>query len=211
VRTGVFPGHPRASGAKGCVLSNLVPSGTGKPGDSMRLSGNSRTVKVLRRLGLVRRLGRSACTVRRSSPAKHTLVGNCSLGRPRPACPRAWPGHRQLVDKGSQGGRRRGSCRGCRQQRQTYWVLRPWPIVFDPRTCPRAHPAWPMSYRLVTGNGSGGRSPRSGARRSPAAACWPASHRPPAPARSPRCKRQIRAGRPPRPHLATRGSDDQRR
>jgi hypothetical protein len=27
VRTGVFPGHRRASGAKGCVLSNLVPSG----------------------------------------------------------------------------------------------------------------------------------------------------------------------------------------
>ena len=27
MRTGIFPGRPRAPGAKGCVLSDLVPSG----------------------------------------------------------------------------------------------------------------------------------------------------------------------------------------
>jgi hypothetical protein len=32
VRTGVSPDHWRASGAKGCVLSDLVPSGAGEPG-----------------------------------------------------------------------------------------------------------------------------------------------------------------------------------
>ena len=32
VRTAVFPGRWRASGAKGCVLSDLVPSGAGRPG-----------------------------------------------------------------------------------------------------------------------------------------------------------------------------------
>ena len=34
VRTSVFPGHHRASGAKGCVLSGLVPSGASEADDS---------------------------------------------------------------------------------------------------------------------------------------------------------------------------------
>jgi hypothetical protein len=63
-----FPGRWRASGAKGCVLSDLVPSGPGKPGDLRALSGDSRTVKVLRRLGLT-----SSC---RADPTQHRCSGS---------------------------------------------------------------------------------------------------------------------------------------
>jgi hypothetical protein len=102
-------------------------------------------------------------------------------------------------------------CRGRRQQCQTYWVLPPRPIVFAVRTCAPAHPACPMSYRPVSDNESGERSPRSGARRSPAAACWPASRRQPGPARSPRCNRPTRGDAAERPPLARRGSDGRTR
>jgi hypothetical protein len=164
------------------------------------------------RPGLVRWLGRSADTVRRSSPAKHTLVGNCSLGRAAAsmssgvAVPIA-----SLSTKAAKVAGCSRVCRGRRQQRQTYWVLPPRPIVFAVRACARAHPACPMSYRLVSDNGSGERSPRSGARRSPAAACWPASRRRPGPARSPRCNRQTRGDAAERPPLARRGSDGRTR
>jgi hypothetical protein len=47
VRTGVFPGHRRASGAKLCVLSDLVPSGAGKPCHQWRTQhGWSETIAV---------------------------------------------------------------------------------------------------------------------------------------------------------------------
>jgi hypothetical protein len=148
-------------------------------------------------------VGRRRRNTRWSGTAVSAGRGQHVLGRSR--------AHRQLVDKAAKVAGDAGVCRRRRQQRQTYWVLPPRPIVFAVRTCARAHPAWPMSYLLVTGNGSGVRSPRSGARRSPAAACWPASHRPPGPARSPRCNRQTRGDAAARPPLARRGSDGRTR
>src|SRR5215218_3676730 len=76
VRTGVSPGRARASGAKGCILSDLVPSGTGKPGDSPRLVRDSRTVKVLRRLGLT-----SSCRADPSTAAQ-ARSERVAAGRP---------------------------------------------------------------------------------------------------------------------------------
>ena len=58
----------------------------------------------------------------------------------------------------------------------------------------------------LSGDGSGGRWPETGARRSPTAACWPASRRRPAPGRSPRCSRPTRGAPAARPPWAGSGS-----
>jgi hypothetical protein len=77
-----------------------------------------------------------------------------------------------------------------------------------PVRTPAPHPhAWAS---LISGSGSGGRSPGSGARRSPTAACWRASRRRSAPGRPPRCSRQP-GGDPAAPHpLDGRGSGGRR-
>jgi hypothetical protein len=83
-----------------------------------------------------------------------------------------------------------------------------WPADTNPTA--RARSA-PRSSRRVSGAGSGARWPGSGARRFPAAACWPASHRPPGPVRSPRCKSQTHGDPAARPHPAGSGSGDRTR
>jgi hypothetical protein len=60
--------------------------------------------------------------------------------------------------------------------------------------------------RPVCRSGSGERWPGNGVRRSPATACWPASHRQPAPGRSPRCSTPIRGDRAARRRPVRRGS-----
>ena len=65
MRTGVFPGHWGPSGAKLCVLSDLVPSGASKPDYATRPVRDSRIVKEVRRLGL---------TDLPSDPPQHPLL-----------------------------------------------------------------------------------------------------------------------------------------
>jgi hypothetical protein len=79
----------------------------------------------------------------------------------------------------------------------------------DVVTC--ALPTWARwvirhRVRLVSCSGSGERWPGTGARRSPAAACWPASRRLPAPGRSLRCSRPTRGDPAARHRPARRGS-----